>query len=95
MQDKDYVQHHIEKDGSHLWSLLSNKKNPGYLYICGDGKHMAKDVNRVLHHIVEKEEGCSGNQAEAIVKKMADQGRYLKDVCRHQLVKRHCWSILK
>mmetsp|Transcript_6849 Transcript_6849/g.13626 ORF Transcript_6849/g.13626 Transcript_6849/m.13626 type:complete len:656 (+) Transcript_6849:68-2035(+) len=77
---KDYVQHHIEKDGSHLWSLLSNKKNPGYLYICGDGKHMAKDVNRVLHHIVEKEEGCSGNQAEAIVKKMADQGRYLKDV---------------
>eukprot|EP00889_Picochlorum_renovo_P008486 jgi/Picre1/35516/NNA_002977.t1 len=79
-KSKDYVQHHIEKDGSHLWSLLSNKKNPGYLYICGDGKHMAKDVNRVLHHIVEKEEGCSGNQAEAIVKKMADQGRYLKDV---------------
>ena len=77
---KDYVQHHISKDGAHVWSLLSNKKNPGYLYICGDGKHMAKDVNRVLHSIVEAQEGCTGSKAEAIVKKMADEGRYLKDV---------------
>lgn len=77
---KDYVQHHLAKDGKDVWSLLSDEENPGYLYVCGDGKHMAKDVNRVLHTIVEQEEKCSASAAEAIVHKMAEEGRYLKDV---------------
>eukprot|EP00890_Picochlorum_soloecismus_P000252 jgi/Picsp_1/1227/NSC_04708-R1_nadph-cytochrome p450 reductase len=79
-KNKDYVQHHIAKDGADLWQLLSQKDAPGYLYICGDGKYMAKDVNRVLHDIVVEQVGCSGNEAEAIIKEIADQGRYLKDV---------------
>lgn len=77
---KDYVQHHIDKDGKEVWSLLKSKSNPGYLYVCGDGKHMAKDVNRVLHSIVQREEKCSSSAAESIVHKMAEEGRYLKDV---------------
>ena len=79
-KEKDYVQHHIARDGKDVWSLLRSKDNPGYIYICGDGKHMAKDVNRALHAIVEKEENCSPSQAEAIVHRMAEEGRYLKDV---------------
>lgn len=79
-KEKDYVQHHIAKDGKDVWSLLRNKENPGYLYICGDGKHMAKDVNRVLHTIVEQEEKCSPSEAETIVHRLAEEGRYLKDV---------------
>ena len=79
-KNKDYVQHHMAKDGVELWRLLSQKDAPGYLYICGDGKYMAKDVNRVLHDIVMEQAGCSGNEAEAIIKEIADQGRYLKDV---------------
>lgn len=79
-KNKDYVQHHMAQDGGELWQLLTQKDAPGYLYICGDGKYMAKDVNRVLHDIVMEQAGCSGNDAEAIIKKIADQGRYLKDV---------------
>ena len=78
---KDYVQHHMAKHGKEIWSILSGDGcDPGYLYVCGDGKYMARDVNRVLHDIVVQQTGCSGNEAEAIVKDMADQGRYLKDV---------------
>jgi NADPH-ferrihemoprotein reductase len=77
---KDYVQHHIAADSKDVYAMLSDTTNPGYLYICGDGKHMAKDVNRVLHAIVEEEGTCSPAEAEKIVHEWAEQGRYLKDV---------------
>ena len=77
---KDYVQHHVAADGKEIYAMLSDTENPGYLYICGDGKHMAKDVNRTLHAIVEQEGNCSPAEAERIVHEWADQGRYLKDV---------------
>lgn len=77
---KDYVQHHIAADSKEVYAMLSDTNNPGYLYICGDGKHMAKDVNRVLHVIVEEEGKCSPAEAERIVHEWAEQGRYLKDV---------------
>ena len=77
---KDYVQHHILKTSDDVWEILSQKTNPGYLYVCGDGKHMAKDVNRALLDIIIEKRGCSGNEAEGILKKMSDEGRYLKDV---------------
>ena len=77
---KDYVQHHIAANGKEIYAMLADTKNPGYLYICGDGKYMAKDVHRVLHTIVEEEGKCTPAEAERIVHEWADQGRYLKDV---------------
>jgi NADPH-ferrihemoprotein reductase len=79
-KQKDYVQHHILRDSQDLWSMISDKNNPGYLYICGDGKYMAKDVNRALHTIVEQEGNCSPAEAERFVHEMAENGRYHKDV---------------
>jgi len=79
-KEKDYVQMHILKNSEQVYAMLSDSKNPGYLYVCGDGKHMAKDVNRALHTIVEREGNCSPAEAERVVHEWAEQGRYHKDV---------------
>lgn len=74
---KDYVQHHVERQGAALWALL---QAGAYLYVCGDAKHMAKDVHKAVIGVVQAGKGCSGTQAEAYVKEVTDAGRYQRDV---------------
>jgi len=50
------------------------------VYVCGDAKHMARDVHRALIELIQRRAGCSGTQAEARLKQLADTGRYQRDV---------------
>mmetsp|Transcript_5679 Transcript_5679/g.15895 ORF Transcript_5679/g.15895 Transcript_5679/m.15895 type:complete len:690 (+) Transcript_5679:462-2531(+) len=74
---KDYVQHHLLAQGKRLWPLL---KDGGYFYVCGDAKHMARDVHAALIQAVQDAEGCSKEEAAAEVHKLSDSGRYQRDV---------------
>lgn len=60
---------------------MNNCNNAGaYFYVCGDAKHMAKDVHSALIEAVREVKGISGTQAEGYVQKLHDSGRYLRDV---------------
>jgi len=75
---KVYVQHRIAQRAAEVWGLLSAGAN---LYICGDAKHMAKDVEATL--IDKVFVGAGGMSKADATQKLADlvkQDRYHKDV---------------
>ena len=74
---KVYVQDKMRTQGAALWSLI---EDGAHIYVCGDAKMMAKDVNKVLHDLIQVHGKRTKEEAEAILIGMVKQGRYLRDV---------------
>ncbi len=76
---KIYVQHRMLEQAKELWAWL---QNGAYFYVCGDAKHMAKDVHQGLLTIAQKEGGLSPEAAAEYVNVtlMRNERRYLRDV---------------
>ena len=76
---KVYVQHRMLEQSRELWGWL---QNGAYFYVCGDAKHMAKDVHQALIDIAQKEGGLSPEAAAQYVNVtlMRTERRYLRDV---------------
>ncbi|OCS92440.1 assimilatory sulfite reductase (NADPH) flavoprotein subunit [Caryophanon latum] len=74
---KIYVQHRMQEEAAELYEWI---KRGAYIYVCGDEKHMAKDVERTLIDIVAAQGNKSAEDAAAFVKQLQQDGRYLRDV---------------
>ncbi|MDH6352121.1 cytochrome P450/NADPH-cytochrome P450 reductase [Brevibacillus sp. 1238] len=74
---KTYVQHLLEQDDVYLVDLLDNR---GRLYVCGDGTHMAPDVEATVLRIYQRVRGADPAEAQAWLEQLQAEGRYAKDV---------------
>jgi sulfite reductase (NADPH) flavoprotein alpha-component len=74
---KIYVQDRMREVGRDLWAWLAEG---AYVYVCGDAKRMAKDVERALIDVVANFGVRSANEAVAFVAELKKSGRYQQDV---------------
>ncbi|KAL1006644.1 hypothetical protein UPYG_G00074840 [Umbra pygmaea] len=73
-----YVQHNLLLHAKAITDLLI--KDTGYLYVCGDAKNMAKDVNDTLMEIVAAELRLDKLDAMKRLAVLREEKRYLQDV---------------
>jgi sulfite reductase (NADPH) flavoprotein alpha-component len=74
---KFYVQDRMRELGRELWTWLAEGAN---VYICGDAKRMAKDVERALVDIVAQFGARSTDEAVLFVADLKKKGRFQQDV---------------
>eukprot|EP00040_Diaphanoeca_grandis_P036139 m.229289 g.229289 ORF g.229289 m.229289 type:complete len:700 (-) comp33557_c6_seq1:881-2980(-) len=75
---KVYVQHKLEEHGAAIYDLLKEKK--GHVYVCGDAKNMAREVNEGIINLGVKHGGLSHQSATNWVKMLRANRRYSEDV---------------
>jgi sulfite reductase (NADPH) flavoprotein alpha-component len=75
--EKIYVQDRMREVGRDLWSWLTEGAT---IYVCGDAKRMAKDVELALVDIVAQHGARSAAEATTFVSELKKQGRYQQDV---------------
>ncbi|KAG2190023.1 hypothetical protein INT46_002594 [Mucor plumbeus] len=74
---KVYVQHRLMENGSEMWDLL---EKGAYVYVCGDAKVMARDVNQTFVRFAQQFGGLEEDKAHDYVKNLRNTGRYQEDV---------------
>jgi sulfite reductase (NADPH) flavoprotein alpha-component len=75
--DKIYVQHRMLEGGAELWRWLNNG---AYIYVCGDAKRMAGDVDLALQQIAHQHGGLNDEQVKNFIAGLTRAGRYQRDV---------------
>ncbi|MEX1012637.1 MAG: sulfite reductase [Waddliaceae bacterium] len=76
-EEKIYVQHRMKEHSKDLFNWL---QSGAFLYVCGDAKRMAKDVEKTLLEIIQQEKGCDEQEARDYIKNLRRSGKYLRDV---------------
>lgn len=75
--EKRYVQHCLLEQAAELFSWLEQGAS---VYVCGDARHMAEDVQRTLLQIIGEEGKLDAAAARQYLVRMRQQKRYQRDV---------------
>lgn len=76
-EQKTYIQQRLREQGAELHAWL---EGGAHIYVCGDSKHMARDVHAALIDVVAVHGGHSPEAAQAWLGELLQQGRYARDV---------------
>jgi sulfite reductase (NADPH) flavoprotein alpha-component len=74
---KLYVQDRMAENAAEIWNWL---EDGACFYVCGDAKHMAKDVDTTLRRIIAEQGGRNEDQVESYMKRLSETHRYARDV---------------
>lgn len=72
-----YVQQRMQEQAAELYRWI---EGGAYVYVCGDATNMARDVDATLTGIGQRQGGLSEHAAHDWMRKLASDGRYLRDV---------------
>jgi sulfite reductase (NADPH) flavoprotein alpha-component len=75
--EKIYVQHRLLEHGQELFQWL---EDGAHVFVCGDAKRMATDVDRALREVISTHGARDEVKAREYVQELAAAGRYLRDV---------------
>jgi sulfite reductase alpha subunit-like flavoprotein len=75
---KVYVQHLMAQHSTELYKLFIEQK--GFVFVCGDGATMAKDVHATLITILATGGKVTEQEAAAQLMALAKEGRYVRDI---------------
>ena len=76
-EQKIYVQDRMLASGREFWNWLDAGAS---VYVCGDAKRMARDVDNALRKIIAEAGRRTPEQADEYVKQMIAERRYCRDV---------------
>ena len=76
-EHKIYVQDRMYERAADLWQWL---ESGAHLYVCGDAKHMAKDVDSTLLQVIREQGNLSLSEARDYIKFLRHNDRYQRDV---------------
>jgi sulfite reductase (NADPH) flavoprotein alpha-component len=76
-EEKVYVQHRLLENAAEVWSWLVDG---AHLYVCGDAKRMARDVDETLRRIATEQGRLSPDAAKRYLTALAREMRYQRDV---------------
>lgn len=76
-EEKEYVQHRMLEQSKELFEWL---QEGAHVYVCGDEKNMARDVQNALIDIIQQEGGLSREKSEEYLATIQQQKRYQRDV---------------
>lgn len=74
---KIYVQDKLLENAAELWSWI---QEGAYVYVCGDAKHMARDVEHALITLTLNQSNMNSEQANDFWNEMRVQHRYQRDI---------------
>ncbi|KAI9494024.1 hypothetical protein BDB00DRAFT_820509 [Zychaea mexicana] len=75
---KVYVQDKLCENGQETWDLIANQG--AYVYVCGEAKRMAKDVQAAITGFAKQYGGLDDTAAADYISNLRDAGRYQEDV---------------